>query len=108
MGLLRSATGAALAALYVIVFAAAYVLYLRNAGQFLADAPIMLVALPYTLTLLDLFGSVNLSGDDLREVLAAALFCAALAYAIGAIVEMSVRGAFRLVRARRRASGTPG
>jgi hypothetical protein len=97
---LKSTTGAAFAALYAVAFAAAYVVYLQNAGQFLADAPIMFVALPYTLTILKVFGSVDLSGDNLRQVLAATLFCAALAYAIGAVVEAIARAAFRRLRAR--------
>src|ERR1700722_5961751 len=91
---LKSATGSALAALYVLAFVAAYFIYRENAGQFLADAPIMFVALPYTLTFLKVFGSVNLSGDDLREVFAA------LAYAVGALVEALARAAFRFSRAR--------
>ena len=86
--------------LYALAFAAAYFVYLRNAGQFLADAPIMFVALPYTLTSLRVFGSVDLSGDNLREVFVATLFCAALAYAIGAILEAIARAAFRIARAR--------
>ena len=96
----KSATGAALAALYVLAFAGAYAVYLQNSGQFLADAPIMFVALPYTMTLLKVFGSVNLSGDDLREVFAATLFCAVLAYAAGALLEALARAAFGVLRAR--------
>ena len=92
--------GAALAALYAVAFLAAYFIYLRNAGEFLADAPIMLMALPYTLTSLKVFGSVDLSGDNPREVLTAALFCAALAYVIGALVETIARAAFGRARAR--------
>ena len=97
---LKSATGATLAALYVLAFVAAYLIYRQHAGQFLADAPIMFVALPYTLTALRVFGSVDLSGDSLRELFAATLFCATLAYAIGAIVEAIARAAFGAFRAR--------
>ena len=96
----RSPVGAALAALYALAFAVAYFVYLRNAGQFLADAPIMLVALPYSVASLEIFGSVDLSGDNWRQVATAALFCAALAYAIGAILEAIARAAFRIARAR--------
>jgi hypothetical protein len=60
----------------------------------------MFVALPCTVTFLEVFGSVNLSGDNLREVFAATLFCAALAYAVGALVEALARAAFRYSRAR--------
>ena len=88
---MRSATGAVFGALYALAFAAAYFQYLRSAGEFFADAPLMLVALPYTLTILKLFGSVDLSGDNLKTVLAAALFCVVLAYAIGALIEKLLR-----------------
>ena len=97
---LKSATGATLAALYVLAFVVAYFIYRQHADQFLADAPIMFVALPYTLTALRLFGSVNLSGDDLREVFAATLFCAVLAYVIGALAEALARAAFGVLRTR--------
>jgi hypothetical protein len=97
---LKSMTGATLAALYVLAFVAAYLIYRQHAGQFLADAPIMFVALPYTLTALRVFGSVDLSGDNLREVFVATLFCAVLAYAIGALVEAIARAAFSVARAR--------
>ena len=97
---LKSATGATFAALYVLAFVAAYFIYRQHAGQFLADAPIMFVALPYTLTALKVLGSVDLSGDNLREIFVAALFCAALAYVIGALVEAIARAAFRASRAR--------
>ena len=95
---LKSATGATLAALYVLAFVVAYLIYRQHSGQFLADAPIMFVALPYTLTSLRVFGSVDLSGDNLREVFVATLFCAVLAYAIGAIIEAIARAAFSLAR----------
>jgi tryptophan-rich sensory protein len=97
---LKSATGTTLAALYVLAFVAAYLIYRQHAGQFLADAPIMFVALPYTLTSLRVFGSVDLSGDNLREVFVATLFCAVLAYAIGALVEAIARAAFSVARMR--------
>jgi hypothetical protein len=96
----KSTTGAALAALYAVAFVAAYFLYLKNSGQFFADAPIMFLALPYTLTFLKVFGSVDLSGDNLRQVFEATLFCAVLAYAIGAIVEAIARAALGVLRTR--------
>jgi hypothetical protein len=88
---MRSATGVVLAALYALAFAVAYFQYLSKAGEFFGDAPLMFVALPYTLTILKLFGSVDLSGDNLKSVVAAALFCVVLAYAIGALIERLVR-----------------
>jgi hypothetical protein len=96
---MKSATGAVFAALYALAFAFAYFLYLNRAGQFFADAPLMLVALPYTLTMLKLFGSVDLSGDSFTSVLVAALFCAVLAYTIGALIERLVRVGVGCVRA---------
>jgi hypothetical protein len=96
---MKSATGVVFAALYALAFAVAYFLYLDRAGQFFADAPLVLVALPYTLTILKLFGSVDLSGDNLKSVLAAALFCVVLAYAIGALIERLVRAGVGYVRA---------
>jgi hypothetical protein len=97
---LKSATGATFAALYVLAFVVAYFIYRQHSGQFLADAPIMFVALPYTLTALRVFGSVDLSGDNLREVFVATLFCAALAYVIGVLIEAIARAAFSVARAR--------
>jgi len=97
---MKSATGAVLAALYALAFAAAYFQYLRRAGEFLADGPLMLVALPYTLTILKLFGSVDLSADNLKTVLAAALFCVVFAYAIGALIEKLLRAVIGALIAR--------
>jgi hypothetical protein len=88
---MKSATGALFAALYALAFAVAYFLYIRRASEFFADGPLMLVALPYTLTVLKLFGSVDLSGDNPKSVAVAALFCMLLAYAIGAMLEKLVR-----------------
>jgi hypothetical protein len=100
MRAILSATGAVFALLYAIAFAVAYYQYMKHAGHFLADAPIMAVALPYTLSMLKVFGSVDLSGDDILEVLEAALFCMALAYIVGAILGKLARGAVRVARRR--------
>jgi len=97
---LKSATGALFAGLYGLAFAFAYVEYLRRAGQFFADAALLLIALPYTLTVLKIFGSVDISGDNFGSVLAAALFCAVLAYAIGALLEAIARASLRVARGR--------
>jgi hypothetical protein len=88
---MKSATGVVFAALYALAFAVAYFQYLSRAGELFADAPLMLVALPYTLTILKLCGSVDFSGDNVKSVLAAALFCFVLAYVIGALLEKLVR-----------------
>ena len=50
MKAMKSAAGAALAALYAAAFGAAYVDYLHRAGQWFADIWLALAALPFTLT----------------------------------------------------------
>jgi hypothetical protein len=99
---LRSALGTALAALYALAFAAAYVDYLRKAGQWFADLWLVLAALPFTLTMRALAGSYDFSGDETARVIAAAAFCCLLAYLAGAIAEALLRALFRLATGRRR------
>ena len=102
MRALKSALGAALAALYALAFIAAYVDYLGKAGRWFADLWLLLAALPFTLTMRALAGSYDFSGDETARVAAAAAFCCALAYIAGAIVEALLRGVFRLATGRRR------
>jgi cytosine/uracil/thiamine/allantoin permease len=99
---LKSAFGAALAALYALAFVAAYVDYLRKAGQWFADVWLVLAALPFTMTMRALAGSYDFSGDETARVIAAAAFCCVLAYLAGAIVEALLRALFRLATGRRR------
>jgi len=99
---LKSVLGAALAALYALAFVAAYVDYLRKAGQWFADLWLVLAALPFTFAMRALAGAYDFSGDETARVIAAAAFCCALAYLAGAIVEALLRAAFRLATGRQR------
>ncbi|HLW92967.1 MAG TPA: hypothetical protein VKS78_16920 [Roseiarcus sp.] len=97
----RSLLGAALAALYAAAFVAAYIDYLDNAGTWLADLPLLLLAIPFTLMMDFLtLGWFSMSGDETAKVIIAALFCCALAYLIGTIVELAARAFWRVATAR--------
>jgi hypothetical protein len=101
---LRSWTGFVFAALYALVFVALYVDYLRRAGTWFADLPLVLVALPFTLLMRALNGgSYDFAGDMTLRVIAAALFCCALAYGAGLVLETAVRAG---VRAASRVAGS--
>jgi hypothetical protein len=96
---LRSWTGLALAALYALVFAALYLDYLRRAGTWFADLPLVLAALPFTLVMRALNGgSYDFAGDMTLRVVAAAALCCALAYVAGLALETIVRRIVRIVR----------
>jgi len=93
----RSLFGAVLALLYGAAFVAAYVDYLSKAGEWLADLPLLLIALPFTWTLDVLTdGAFSLSGDETIKIVLAALFCCALAFGVGAVLEYSARKLFGL------------
>src|SRR5208282_4315306 len=99
---LRSWTGVVFAALYALTFLALYVKYLMRAGTWFADLPLALAALPFTLTMRALNGGgYDFAGDMTGRVIAAALFCSALAYIVGLIVETFVRAAFSAMRSMR-------
>ena len=102
MAAARSWFGLALAALYAAAFVAAYWLWSQEPNQMMSDLWLMLVALPYTLTVRALLSSVDFSADSLSEVLTGAAFCCALAYIAGALVEALLRGLWRLARRRPR------
>ena len=96
---LWSWTGLTLAALYALVFVALYLDYLRRAGTWFADLPLALAALPFTLTMRALNGGgFDFAGEMPGRVLAAAVFCAALAYAVGLVAETVVRAAVGAAR----------
>jgi len=98
---LRSWTGLVFAALYALVFVALYVGYLRRAGTWFADLPLVLAALPFTLVMRALSGgSYDFSGDMTLRVVAAALFCCALAYVAGLVLELAIRGIVGMARVR--------
>lgn len=94
---LRSWTGLALSGLYAAVFAALYVDYLRRAGTWFADLPLVLAALPFTLAMRSVNGgSYDFAGDMTVRVAVAAAFCCALAYAAGWVLEAMIRGIARI------------
>jgi hypothetical protein len=93
----RSLLGAALAFLYGAAFVAAYVDYLGKAGEWLADLPLLLIALPFTWTMDVLTsGAFSLSGDETLKIVLAAFFCCAVGYGVGAVLEYSARKLFGL------------
>ena len=103
MRALKSFTGAALAALYAIAFLVVYLDYRAHIGEWLADLPLILVALPFVLTMRFLSGgSFDMTGEDSAKLLAAAVFCCALAFAAGCALEWVARAIIRLARARRK------
>ena len=99
MRFLRSITGAIFAALNAAAFVAAYVDYLNKSGQWLADILLVLVAMPFVLTMRALSGGAfDFGGADTAMVFVAALFCCALAWLCGAALEAIVRSVFRAAR----------
>ena len=96
---LRSWTGLVLASLYALVFVALYAQYLERAGTWFADLPLVLAALPFTLVMRALNGGkYAFSGDMTGRVIAAAVFCAALAYLVGWILGTVGRALRNLIR----------
>jgi hypothetical protein len=82
----------ALASVYAIIFALAYAAYLHRAGQWFADLPVVLAASPYLFVARALTGGAySFAGEMTAQVVAAAAFCCALAYAGGWIVETVLR-----------------
>jgi hypothetical protein len=89
---LWSWTGVVFAAFYALAFLALYLDYLRRAGTWFADLPLVLAALPFTLSMRALNGGSYAFGADMTAaVIAAGLFGSALAYLAGLIVERIVR-----------------
>jgi hypothetical protein len=98
VGGLRSVTGAALAALYGVSFAAVYVDYRGHVGEWFADLGLIVIALPFVATMRVLSGGAfAMTGEDSGKLLAAAVFCCLLAFAIGAALEGIVRAVLRRV-----------
>ncbi len=95
---LWSGTGVVFAAVYALAFIALYIDYLRRAGNWFADLPLSLAALPFTLVVRALNGgSYDFGGDMTGRVVAAGVFCSALAYFAGLVVETILRTLGRLV-----------
>ena len=96
---LLSWTGAAFAAVYALAFVGLYVDYVRRAGTWFADLPLTLAALPFTLVMRELNGgSFAFGGDMTGRVIAAAIFCCALAYCVGLLVEAVICVVARVMR----------
>jgi hypothetical protein len=99
---LWSWTGGIFAALYALLFSALYLEYMRRAGTWFADFPLALAALPFTLVMRTLKGGAYAFGGDMTgAVIVAGLFCSALAYLAGLVVESVFRAIARLMRDRR-------
>jgi hypothetical protein len=100
-----------LALLYLAAFVAGYVVYLQSVGrQWFPDLLLLLIAIPFTWTMNVLTnGAFSMTGDETAKVMIAALFCAAMAYIAGAIVERLLRAMWRafLVPAQRGQGGGP-
>ena len=95
---LWSWTGCVFAALAALLFLALYVDYLRRAGTWFADLPLVLAALPFTLLMRTLNGgSYDFAGDMTARVIVAALFCCLLAYGAGYVLEAIVRTLVRII-----------
>jgi hypothetical protein len=89
---LRSWTGLVFAIFYALVFVALYLDYLRRAGTWFADLPLVLAALPFTLVMRALNGgSYDFAGDMTVRVIGALFFCCALAYIAGLVLETATR-----------------
>jgi hypothetical protein len=98
---LKSWTGFALAAIYFAAFASAYYAYWQRSDQFLADLPVVGVAMPYLFVARAVTaGEYSFSADMTGHVLSALAFCCLLAYAAGWIVETVLRGLIGLARRR--------
>jgi hypothetical protein len=95
---LWSWTGAVLAAVHALAFAALYVDYVRRSGTWFADLPLSLASLPFTLVMRALNGGTfDFGGSMTGRVIAAGLFGSALAYLAGLTIGMIVRLLVRLV-----------
>ena len=103
MRAIRSIFGLALAGLYALAFVIAYWLYAQAPDAFFAGVWLSLAAVPYILTVYGLFGSSDFDASVLAQVLGAAAFCCALAYAAGALIEALARAAVRWIKGRRSA-----
>ena len=101
MRFLKSVLGGLFAALYAIAFVAAYVYYRNHIGEWFppADFDLIMVALPFVLTMRFLGGgSFDMGGEDTAKVFAAALFCCALAWVAGSLLEWIARASYRRLR----------
>ena len=87
-----------------MAFIAAYVDYRGRASEWFADVFLVIIALPFTASMRLLAGgSFDFGGADTRKVIAAALFCCALAWLCGAALERLARIIARAMRGKQRA-----
>jgi hypothetical protein len=94
-----SILGVVSAALYLAAIVVGYAIYRQNVGQWLADLTLLLIVIPFTSTMNALTsGAFTMSGDETAKVVVAALFCCALAYGGGAILEWILRALWRAAR----------
>ncbi len=85
-------TGVALACVHLAVFGAVYVLYLQQAGEWLADLPLVMISMPFIAPMRAISGgSFDYAGDMTTWVVAAAAWGTALAYLVGWGVESASR-----------------
>jgi hypothetical protein len=99
----RSWTGLVFAALYAALFVALYIEYRMRAGTWFADLPLTMAALPFTLVMRALNGGAySFGGDMTLRVIAAGIFCGAIAYAIGWLVGLALDAMFGNGRPRNR------
>jgi len=93
----RPPVGFAFAALYLVAFVLEYLDYLRHRGTWLADLGLDLLAIPYVLVgrVLTMSATFELHGFQPWGLVPAALFCALLAYVLGAALQ------YAFVRVRR-------
>jgi hypothetical protein len=99
----RSPVGWVFAALYLVAFVLEYLDYLRHRGTWFADLGLDLLAIPYVLVgrVLTMSATFELHGFQPWGLVPAALFCALLAYTIGAGLQ------YAFVRVRRRVLRPP-
>jgi len=97
MRILRSKLGWALAAIYVVVFVAAYVDAMSKRGTFLYDIWLDILALPY----IAIVGRLLLQNPTFEVhahepwgLVPAVIFCGGLLLVLGAAVERGVRAVF--------------
>jgi hypothetical protein len=101
MRIFKSVTGALFAGLYAIAFILAYVYYRNHVGEWFppADLNLILVALPFVLTMRFLAGgSFDMGGEDNLKLAGAMVFCCALAWIAGSLLEWAARMVFRALR----------
>ena len=87
-----------------MAFIAAYVDYRGRASEWFAEVFLVIIALPFTASMRFLAGgSFDFGGADTGKVIAAALFCCALAWLCGAALEGLARMIARAMRGKQRA-----